>query len=110
MFLHELLEESPAPFLVFRDFPSRWRYRNSADVAHCEGSGDINSQGKSFDVAVKLPRQSERGLQGRAQKFMLFDRNENGSEAHGDLHSSELRRLMRWTRPGTSRRLAQTRE
>src|SRR5262245_13048506 len=91
MLLHEFLEESLAPLLVFRDFLSRWRHRHSAHVPDCEGSWDINSQGKPFNVAVKFTRQNECALQRRVHQVMLFDRNENCPEAHGDLQFERRR-------------------
>src|SRR5215813_11487058 len=85
MLLHEVLEKAAALFLIFRDvlFPSR--YRHSARVGYCEYSGNLDPQGEPFDVAVKFPREKESGLQCRVHETMLFDRNENGLEAHGDL-------------------------
>ncbi|TMJ26157.1 MAG: hypothetical protein E6G88_16380 [Alphaproteobacteria bacterium] len=90
--MHEVLEKALAPFLVFRDFLLQCRYRQRAYVAECEGRGDRNPQGESFDVAVELPRKKERGVQNRVREIMLFERNENGLEAHGDLHFSNVRR------------------
>src|SRR5262245_5143966 len=85
MLLHEVLENAPSSFLTFLDvrFPSR--YRHSARVGYCEYSGNLDPQGEPFDVAVKFPREKESGLQCRVHETMLFDRNENGLEAHGDL-------------------------
>src|SRR5260221_8986795 len=85
MLLHEVLEKAAASFLIFRDVLFQCRYRHSAHVAYCEDSGNLNAQGEPFDVAVKFPREKEGGLQCRVQEIMLFDRNENGLEAHGDL-------------------------
>jgi hypothetical protein len=84
MFFHEALEESPASFLVFRDVPLQCRYRHSAHVADCERGGNRNSQCEPFDVAVEFPWE-ECSLQARVHEIMVFDRNENGLEAHGDL-------------------------
>jgi hypothetical protein len=47
--------------------------------------GSSTAQGEPFDVAVEFPREQESGLQCRVYEIMLFDRNENGLEAHGDL-------------------------
>src|SRR5438445_10955504 len=106
MILHEFLEKGSAPLLVFRDFLSRWRYRHSAYVAHCKGSGDINSQGKPFDVAVKFPREEQRSLQCRIHEVMLLGRNENGLKAHGDLQSERTSLSVRAARREISRRFA----
>ena len=95
MLLHEVLEKAPAPFLIFRDFLLKRGYRHSAYVACCEGSRYRNSQGKSFDVAVKFPREKECGLQCRVHEIMLFDRNENGLETHSDLQFERLLRVVR---------------
>src|SRR5262249_33453870 len=85
MLLHEVLEEAAASFLVFRDVLFQCRYRNRARVGDCKGNGNLTAQGEPFDVAVKFPREKESGLQCRVHETMLFDRNENGLEAHGDL-------------------------
>jgi hypothetical protein len=85
MLLHEVLEKAVASFLIFRDVPLERRYRHSVHVAYCEDSGNLNAQGEPFDVAVKFPREKESGLQCRVREIMLFDRNENSLEAHGDL-------------------------
>jgi hypothetical protein len=39
-----------------------------------------------------LPREKERGAQNRVGEIVLFEWNENGLEAHGDLHFSNVRR------------------
>jgi hypothetical protein len=83
VFLHEALEKAPGPFRVVRAFLLQWGYRQSAYVAHCEGSGARNSQSKPFDVTVELPRKKERGFQCRVHEIMLLGRNENGLETHG---------------------------
>src|SRR5262250_497484 len=85
MLLREVLEKAAALFLVFRDVLFKCRYRHSAHVAYCEDSGNLDPQGEPFAVAVKFPREKESGLQCRVHEIMLFDRNENGLEAHGDL-------------------------
>src|SRR5260221_3482773 len=85
MLLHEVLEKAAASFLIFRDVLFQCRYRHGAHIGYCEDSGNLNTQGEPFDVAVKFPREKESGLQCRVHEIMLFDRNENGLEAHGDL-------------------------
>src|SRR5499427_3544345 len=85
MLLHEVLEKAAASLLIFRNVLFQCRYRHSAHVAYCEDSGNLNAQGEPFDVAVKFPREKESGLQCRVREIMLFDGNENGLEAHGDL-------------------------
>src|SRR5262249_22672260 len=85
MLLHEVLEKAATSLLIFRNVLFQCRYRHSAHVAYCEDSGNLNAQGEPFDVAVKFPREKEGGLQCRVHEIMLFDRNENGLETHGDL-------------------------
>src|SRR5262249_22107835 len=109
MLLHEVLEKAAASFLVFRDVLIQCRYRHSAHVAYCENSGNLNAQGEPFDVAVKFPREKESGLQCRVREIMLFDRNENGLEAHGHLQFVRVRaqvgrrRRMAWNTGSRSR-------
>src|SRR5262245_29683641 len=74
-------------FLMFRDFVLQCR-RQSAYLAYCEDSRDRNSQGEPFDIAVKPPRENERGLQCRVHETMLVNRNENGFETHGVSNSA----------------------
>jgi hypothetical protein len=95
MLLHEVLEKAAASFLIFRDILLKRRYRHGAYVADCEDSGNLNAQGEPFDVAVKFSREKERGLQRRVHEIMLFDRNENGLETHGDLQCERLLRVAR---------------
>src|SRR5260370_19693037 len=85
MLLHEVLEKAAASFLIFRDVLFERLYRHSIHVAYCDDGGNLNAQGESFDVAVKFPCEKESGLQCRVHEIMLFDRNENGLEAHGAL-------------------------
>src|SRR6266851_9926914 len=85
MLLHEVLEKAAASFLIFHGVLFQCRYRHSAHIGYCEDSGNLNTQGEPFDVAVKFPREKESGLQCRVHEIMLFDRNENGLEPHGDL-------------------------
>src|SRR5262249_4374993 len=91
MLLHEVFEKAAASFLIFRDVLLERRYRHSARVSYCEDSGKLNTQGEPFDVAIKFPREKESGLQCRVHEIMLFDRNENGLEAHGDLQFMRIR-------------------
>src|SRR5262249_61489618 len=102
------LEKTSAAFLIFRDILLKRRYRHSADVAHCEDNGNLNAQGEPFDIAVKFPREKERGFQCRVHEIMLFDRNENGLETHGNLQFKRISSpgAHRWARPPTSRRFA----
>src|SRR5437016_13350896 len=85
MLLHEVLEKAAASFLIFRDVLFQCRYWHSAHIGYCDDSGNLNAQGEPFDVAVKFPREKESGLQCRVREIMLFDRNENGLETHGDI-------------------------
>src|SRR5260370_4294336 len=82
--LHEVLEKAPGPFRVFHAF-LQCGYRQTAYIAHCENSGDRSLQREPFDVTVELPRELERGFQCRGHEIILFGRNENGLETHGDL-------------------------
>jgi len=95
MLLHEVLEKAAASFLIFRDILLNRRYRHGAYVAEREDSGNLNAQGEPFDVAVKFSREKERGLRRRVHEIMLFDRNENGLETHGDLQCERLLRVAR---------------
>src|SRR5262249_267724 len=80
-----VLEKAAASFLVFRDVLVQCRYRHSAHVAYCENSGNLNAQGEPFDVAVKLPREKDCGLQCRVLEIMLFDGSENRLETDDDI-------------------------
>ena len=84
MRLHEVLKEAAASLLVFRDVVLQCRYRHGRYVAHRKGGGELNAQGETFDVAVEFAREQERGLQCRVHTIVLFDRHQNGLEAHGD--------------------------
>src|SRR5215510_2496591 len=90
MLLHEVFEKAATSFLIFRDILLKRRYRHSAHVSYREDSGNLNAQGKPFDVAVEFPREKECGLQCRVHKIMLFNRNENGLETHGHLQFERL--------------------
>src|SRR5262245_55133211 len=83
MLSHEALEQAAAAFLALLDVLFQCLYRHGADVAYREGSGDRNSQGESFDVAVELPGEHDCRLQRRIHEVVVFDRNENALEAHG---------------------------
>src|SRR5262245_39117579 len=109
MLLHEVLEKAAASFLVFRDVLFKRRYRHSAHVAYCEDSGNLNAQGEPFDVAVKFPREQESGLQCRVREIMLFDRNENSLEAHGDLQFVRMPPAVRTQMGRRRKRLAVSR-
>src|SRR5215813_585811 len=85
MLLYEVLEQAPAPFLMFRYFLLQCR-RQSSYLAYCEDSRDGDySQSEPFDVAVKLPREKDCGLQCRVREIMLLDWSENRLETHGDI-------------------------
>src|SRR5262245_933755 len=83
MLLHECLEQAAAAFLVFLDVLLQCLYRHGAYVAYREGSGDWDSRGEPFDVAVELPPEKKRRLQCRVHDVVGFDRNENALETHG---------------------------
>jgi hypothetical protein len=87
MLLHETFEKTSAPFLVVHDLLLQCRYRQRTYVAERKGSGNRNSQGEAFDVAVEFLCEKEGGAQGRIHEIMLFDRDKNGLESHGDLQS-----------------------
>src|SRR5262249_1373343 len=84
MLLHEVLEQAPAPFLMFRDFLLQC-WRQSACLAYREDSRDRDSQSEPFDVAVKLQSEKDCGLQCRVREIMLLDWSENRLETHGDI-------------------------
>src|SRR4029077_16048571 len=73
---------------------------------YCEHSGELDAQGEAFDVAVKLAREKKSGLQCRVHEIVLFDRNENGLETHGDLPFVRSAVRAQVARPETSRRFA----
>jgi hypothetical protein len=52
MLLHEVLEKAPAPLLIFRDFLLQCRYRQSAYLAYCEGSGDRKPENSPHTTAA----------------------------------------------------------
>src|SRR5215831_19782922 len=108
MLLHEVLEKAATSLLIFRNVLFQCRYRHSAHVGYCEDSGNLRVQGEPFDVAVKFPREKERSFQCRVHEIMLFDRNENGLETHGNLQFERISSpgAHRWARPPTSRRFA----
>jgi hypothetical protein len=83
--VHEVLEKAAAALPIVRDVLFQRRYWHSAYVADCEHSGELDAQGEPFYVAVKLAREKKGGLQCRVHEIMLFDRNKNGLESHGDL-------------------------
>src|SRR5262249_57583239 len=85
MVLHEVLEQAPAPFLMFRDILLQCR-RQSAYLAYREDSRDRDSQSEPFDVAVKLQSEKDCGLQCRVREIMLLDWSENRLETHGEMH------------------------
>src|SRR5215813_15081766 len=85
MLLHEVLEKAAASFLIFCDVLFQCRYRHSAHIGYCEDSGNLKAQGEPFDVAVKFLREKQSRLQCRVHEIMLFNRNENGLETHGEL-------------------------
>src|SRR5262249_38082322 len=87
MLLHESFEKTSGPFLVVNDFLLQCRYRQRTYVAQGEGSGHRNSQAEPFDVAVEFLCEKQSGAQGRVHEIMLFDRDKNGLETHGDLQS-----------------------
>src|SRR5262245_22785118 len=89
---------------IFRDVLIQCRYRHTAHVAYCDDSGKLDAQGEPFDVAVKFPREKESGLQCRVREIMLFDRNENGLETHGDLQFVRTRTpyTHRWAMPASA--------
>src|SRR5262245_65466293 len=85
MLLHEVLEQAPAPFLMFRYFLLQCR-RQSSYLAYCEDSRDRDySQSEPFDVAVKLPREKDCGLQCRVREIMLLYWSENSPDRHGNI-------------------------
>src|SRR6266566_8230681 len=106
MLLHEVLEKAAASFLIFHGVLFQCRYRHSAHIGYCEDSGNLNTQGEPFDVAVKFPREKESGLQCRVHEIMLCDRKENGLETHGDIQFERLLPVVRAhaARAETSRR------
>src|SRR6266576_2209881 len=87
MLLHKTFEKASAPFLVVHDFLLQCRYRQRTYVAERKGSGNRNSQGEPLDVAVKFLCEKESDAQGRVHEIMLFDRDKNGLETHGNLQS-----------------------
>jgi hypothetical protein len=85
---HEFLEQGAGPVLIVGNFVLQGGgHRQSAHVPDGEGDRHPDPQGKPFDVTVELPRENNRGFQGRAHEIMLLGRNENGFERHGALPS-----------------------
>jgi hypothetical protein len=93
VFLHKVLEQAARPFRIFRTFLLQCGYWQAAYVAHRDDSRDLTSQGEPLNITVELPRKKERGFQCRAHEVMLFGRNENGFETHGDLQLKFVARL-----------------
>src|SRR6516165_730859 len=91
MLLHERLEEAAGLIRIFRNILLQRRgNRYRTRIGHRVGGGDHNTQSKSFDVTIKLPRQKERGFQCRIHEIMLFGGDEDGFEFHGDLRSNPV--------------------
>src|SRR5215471_16223998 len=105
MLLHEAFEQASASFLVVHDLLLQCRYGQRTDVAEREGTGHRNSQGEPFDVTVEFPCKKESDTQARVHQIMLFDRDKDGLEAHGDLQSCRSSPGVREWMDGASRRL-----